>query len=62
MAWAPNDESMMPVLMAGLVTHNQRDVRYLRAATPDHRRIGPILYRLVAQTADRVHIETFKAD
>jgi hypothetical protein len=53
---------MMPVLMAGLVTHNQRDVRYLRTATTDHRRIGPILYRLVAQTADRVHIETFKAD
>ena len=53
---------MMPALMAGLVTHNQRDFRYLHAATPDHRPIGPFLYRLVAQTADLVHIQAFKAD
>ena len=53
---------MIPVLMAGLVTHNQRDFRYLHATPPDHRPIGPLLHRLVAQTADRVHIQAFKAD
>ena len=59
------DEAVLAGVCAdgrAVVTHNRKDFRYLHAANPTIDALALILHRLVAQTADLVHIQAFKAD